>query len=230
MNADLNVPLSDAELDELDRFLMSDATLEEAMDISMLDGFLTALAVGPNTLPPSRWLPAIWGGTMSWESEAQARRMMSLVFRHANDILFVLRSHPDEFELLLYESDHQGEKVAVIDEWCTGFVRGMVLDEEAWRPLLETDEGREMLYPIMLYGTEDGWDEQERDPALADRHAEFAASLGDSVVAIMDWWLPVRKAKSTIRREEAKVGRNDPCPCGSGRKFKQCCGGEKTLH
>lgn len=40
MNADLNVPLSDAELDELDRFLMSDATNEEAMDISMLDGFL----------------------------------------------------------------------------------------------------------------------------------------------------------------------------------------------
>lgn len=44
MNADLNAPLSDAELDELDRFLMSDATNEEAMDISMLDGFPTALA------------------------------------------------------------------------------------------------------------------------------------------------------------------------------------------
>ena len=28
----------------------------------------------------------------------------------------------------------------------------------------------------------------------------------------------------TYRREEAKVGRNDPCPCGSGKKFKKCCG------
>lgn len=28
---------------------------------------------------------------------------------------------------------------------------------------------------------------------------------------------------STIRRGEARVGRNDPCPCGSGRKFKDCC-------
>ena len=26
------------------------------------------------------------------------------------------------------------------------------------------------------------------------------------------------------RREEPKVGRNDPCPCGSGKKYKQCCG------
>jgi SEC-C motif-containing protein len=28
----------------------------------------------------------------------------------------------------------------------------------------------------------------------------------------------------TIVRESPKVGRNDPCPCGSGRKYKQCCG------
>ncbi|MEZ5541823.1 MAG: YchJ family protein [Pseudomonadota bacterium] len=27
-----------------------------------------------------------------------------------------------------------------------------------------------------------------------------------------------------VRRETPKVGRNDPCPCGSGRKFKKCCG------
>ena len=25
-------------------------------------------------------------------------------------------------------------------------------------------------------------------------------------------------------RKDAKVGRNDPCPCGSGKKYKQCCG------
>jgi len=28
----------------------------------------------------------------------------------------------------------------------------------------------------------------------------------------------------TVRRETPKVGRNDPCPCGSGKKYKQCCG------
>jgi len=30
-------------------------------------------------------------------------------------------------------------------------------------------------------------------------------------------------AQATIRRTEPKVGRNDPCPCGSGKKFKKCC-------
>ena len=30
----------------------------------------------------------------------------------------------------------------------------------------------------------------------------------------------------TIRREEPKVGRNDPCPCGSGKKYKKCHGAQ----
>lgn len=32
------------------------------------------------------------------------------------------------------------------------------------------------------------------------------------------------EATDPIRREEPKVGRNDPCPCGSGKKYKKCCG------
>ena len=31
-------------------------------------------------------------------------------------------------------------------------------------------------------------------------------------------------AGQTVRRETPKVGRNDPCPCGSGKKYKKCCG------
>ena len=32
------------------------------------------------------------------------------------------------------------------------------------------------------------------------------------------------EAKKTVRRDGEKIGRNDPCPCGSGKKFKKCCG------
>lgn len=223
-------PLTDEELDELDRFLLSDATGEDAMDISMLDGFLTALAVGPSTLSPNRWMPLVWGGDVVWASRQQMDRMTTLVFRHANDILLYLRDDPDTFEPLLYEREEDGESIPVIDEWCTGFVKGMALDEAGWQSLMEAEEGEELLYPILLYGTETGWDELEQNPQIAARQAEFAAMLGDSVMAIMEWWLPVRKAGSTVRREEPKVGRNDLCPCGSGKKFKKCCGGQKVLH
>ncbi len=33
-----------------------------------------------------------------------------------------------------------------------------------------------------------------------------------------------RRKPSTVKREQPKVGRNDPCPCGSGKKYKKCCG------
>ena len=35
---------------------------------------------------------------------------------------------------------------------------------------------------------------------------------------------PEAPAKIQPRRVEEKVGRNDPCPCGSGKKYKKCCG------
>ncbi len=227
---DSDGPLSEEELDELDNFLMSEASPEDCMDISMLDGFVTALAIGPTTLPPSRWLPVIWGGEMIWSSQAQAERITTLIFRHANAVLFFLRDEPDTFEPLLYERIHEGETVSILDEWCSGFVEAMALDEGAWQPLLDTEEGEEWLYPILLYGTEAGLDELGSNPELAARHAEYTAMLGESVMAIQAWWMPKRKAASTMRRDEAKIGRNDLCPCGSGKKFKKCCGAPERLH
>ena len=50
-------PLSHEEIRELHAFLMSDATPDECMGIVTLDGFLSALAIGPELVPPSVWLP-----------------------------------------------------------------------------------------------------------------------------------------------------------------------------
>ena len=35
---------------------------------------------------------------------------------------------------------------------------------------------------------------------------------------------PLPEAVEPVRLDQPKVGRNDPCPCGSGKKFKKCCG------
>ena len=230
MDDEFNDPLDEDEIDALDDFLMSDAVGDDAMDVSMLDGYLTALAVGPNNLPPDRWLPVIWGESVAWASQAQAKRMTTLVLRHATDSLFMLRGAPDDFEPLLLEREVDGERVPIIDDWCTGFVIGISLDEAAWQPLLDADGEDGLLHPILLFGTEEGWQRREADPTLESRYGEFAAGLGECVMRIMEWWLPVRKARSTIRRAVPKVGRNAPCPCGSGRKFKQCCERQGSLH
>jgi preprotein translocase subunit SecA len=34
----------------------------------------------------------------------------------------------------------------------------------------------------------------------------------------------IEKTTAPVRRDVPKVGRNEPCPCGSGKKYKNCCG------
>ena len=58
-------------------------------------------------------------------------------------------------------------------------------------------------------------------PALVGIHAYWAKQRGTRAGEL---------ANAPVRRASPKVGRNDPCPCGSGRKFKHCCGGPQTLH
>jgi SEC-C motif-containing protein len=56
---------------------------------------------------------------------------------------------------------------------------------------------------------------------LRDEHREVASfKKVDGVWMYSDGKL----AATTIVRSSPKVGRNDPCPCGSGKKYKQCCG------
>ena len=38
---------------------------------------------------------------------------------------------------------------------------------------------------------------------------------------------PLEMVTEPIKRSDPKVGRNDPCSCGSGRKFKKCCRGNR---
>ena len=58
--ADLSV--SDADLDLLDAYLLSDQSPPECLLLSDLDGFLTGIAIGPEVVMPSEWLPHVWGG------------------------------------------------------------------------------------------------------------------------------------------------------------------------
>ena len=68
---DPSTPLSDVEYEELDDFLLSVEHDDAVLDLSEFDGFITAVVSGPNTIMPSTWMPALWGGEDSapvWES------------------------------------------------------------------------------------------------------------------------------------------------------------------
>jgi len=64
------------------------------------------------------------------------------------------------------------------------------------------------------------------DPVKAHK---LAQELEANLPAIHKFWVPRRKAAvSTGKRDEPKVGRNDDCPCGSGKKYKKCHGADSA--
>ena len=233
----LDKPLDEDELAELGRFLASDTVPKGCMDLSMLDGFLTALMVGPSVVPPSRWLPLVWGEPEGPEFETieQAQRITSLLLRHMNAIGKHLSEEPESFEPMFYTRAVDGNERTIADEWCEGFLRGVEeVDFESWREMVEDEEGGKWLAQVAVFATEEGWKvldqlvEKAPDPDAF--HERLVDRIAPAVRQIHAFWLERRKrAMEAIRagahRRKSEPGRNDPCPCGSGKKFKKCCGG-----
>ncbi len=236
-------PLTDDELDELDRFLVEAEGLEDPMDVSMLDGYFAALLSGPNTIMPSEWMRWVWDlergeGSPEFKSSKQANRIMRLMMRHMNDVTLTLLNEPEHYEPILIESPGADGPVLVIDEWCEGFMKGVALDAQGWSPL--ASEHPDWMSTMELYGTPAGWERLERAAPSIDEHQARARGLGDVVRNIHAYFMVGRRARadggSAFKpvdpvRAPPKVGRNEPCPCGSGKKFKHCHGaGPQTVH
>src|SRR5690606_10198477 len=101
-----------------------------------------------------------------------------------------------------------------------GYMRGVALDADAWSA--RDADIKELLRPIQLWGTEDGL--QQVDAMSDADQAREQNAIPQSVRALHKYWLDRRALQSTpIRRASRKVGRNDPCPCDSGSKYKHCC-------
>ena len=238
------VPFTDKEIQELDQFLLDAEGIEESMDIATLDGFLTAIVCGPKTIMPSEWTRWVWDmesgeDAPEFKDQAQAQRILGLLMRHMNDIARTLHLAPDQYEPLLMENPNDGDPIPILDEWCSGFMKGVQLDQDGWLPVIGGKP--DWVSTILLYGTEEGWEALKKKNLSMEEHKALADGLAGMVRKIHLLWLEQRGKQiaqgnfpGVVRREPVrnpnKVGRNDPCPCGSGKKFKQCHGSADRLH
>ncbi len=231
-------PLSEEELRELDQFLLYLDT-EESMTLDMLDGFLHAMAIGPETVMPSQWLPKVWGredgGMMPPADDlAQVNHLLGLVMRHFNSIVFGFRQRPP-FVAPLWGTV-QYEDLGEFDDaemWAYGFCEGVKLNPAAWQPLMNDPQSARWYRPIGLLGDEDFSPDQDALTRTPEQRQALTKEIEACLTKIHAYWLPLRHAvaeRHQAQRMSSKVGRNDPCPCGSGKKFKKCCGAPTELH
>jgi uncharacterized protein len=208
-------PLTDQELDRLDDFLLDRIDEDEAtegkdegiLNISTLDGFMTALVSGPRMIPPSQWLPAVWGDFEPvWETEAQFEEILTLMMRHMNIIADTLIEAPDEFEPIFMERELDGKVYTIVDDWCDGHLRGMRLDSQGWS---ETGDIEPLLGALLLFASEAGWEKLEQ---MTDEEIERNQNMiAPAVRHAHAYWLERRKNESTLRRgDRGRIRRDDP--------------------
>src|SRR5690242_8084024 len=135
---DESIPLSGPiDLDALDDYLMSDHAPDDSMGLSDLDGFLTAIVVGPELILPSEWLPVIWGGDEpAFETETEMRTVLTTIMGRYNQIVEAFEGDPIEFDPIFWQGP-EGEIIA--SDWVTGFLEAVALRPQAWEPLIDDD-------------------------------------------------------------------------------------------
>lgn len=210
---ELHRPLGQAELDELSEYLANTAG---AMPLSEAHGFLTAIASAPTSIMPSVWQPMVFG-ERGFSSIEQAQHVFALVVRLYNQIV----THLDEGNPIAPSGADED-----FGSWCTGYLRAARMDE-VWTA---DETGVVFLFPLAvlagefdLVGEEDINGEVITDPAPHLRRCR--ERLDDTVHEANEYWTAWRRKNmaTPVASRPPKIGRNEPCPCGSGRKYKKCC-------
>jgi uncharacterized protein len=227
--------LSDDELDRLDKLLLSIPMEADGMLLSELDGFCAGIVVSPEMILPGEWLPCVWGSSMEHlESLDDIQGITDLIMRHYNDVALSLTPPDMEYGPLYDEDTRTGE--ILWETWCCGFERAMRLRPDAWERIVDSSDeeaAASVNMMLALYNIAEGHSDLPKASitALTEEAPDLIPNL---VLTLNSWtksgttaapypaWAAANQPHAPFRGP--KVGRNAPCPCGSGRKHKQCCG------
>jgi uncharacterized protein len=194
-------------------------------DIDGVLGVLHAVAVAPGLIPPPTWLRIIVpkGGV---GTDEETRKFSGLLDHLFNDVTNALE---ERRVIIPEEDDAEG-----CDSFATGFLAAALTDPvwlgdenhwtfTSWAAYLTGKH--ELISPPLLKKMEEVGDARKMT-------YKFMDSL---VLAADETFRKVRRetlsptAPTSPASFTTRVGRNEPCPCGSGKKYKKCCIGQETL-
>jgi uncharacterized protein len=226
---------TDAELDALQEVCERLAGFDPRVSAEWVDGAFTALMAGPSVpAGPEAVVGPLFGDV--WERTfgdpedvAQALEALQARWRALRSQLDpeLLYDDPDRLQLaaLLLTPDEE-EGVQLGADWAEGF-RAVVADPAwGWQATPEGEAVAAMLGPVEALLLDEAalqaWtaEHYRGEPPTREQLIDDA---GYAVQDLRLWWLE-NAPRTAPRRVEAAPGRNDPCPCGSGRKYKKCHG------
>lgn len=231
------LPLSELDVDRLEELLESDVFKGEAMLLDELQGFICSILSGPDLILPSDWIPVVLGDEPHYESDAQAEEVVELLMRFYNQIVVNLE-HGRAPDLILYPLD-EGSDQYDYAPWADAYLLGTEMGPTHWLEAAgeHSEELAELLKGFFLLNGSLRDEARKSGEQWMSNAAEGRAlksaedDLPAVILAIRAFWKTRDpNPESPYEQESEDVGSGDACPCGSGRKFKQCCGDPKRLH
>ena len=182
--------------------------------LSYANGVMTAVIAGPEDIGPREWISLIIDIDELGVDDDAAYVAASFFATEYERIESSLKGNSEAYVPEFFTDEHGQESAT---DWVDGFWSGVRLRPAAWAPLFNNDHARGCVAPMYLLT--DGVDLQEHiEKSGLDRHellVQLRQAIPECVHAMYDYW--------QNRLAMRKVGRNQPCPCGSGRKYKKCC-------
>ena len=228
--------LDDARLDRLSDLLDARAVPFKGFNLEALDGFLSAVAVSPDTVPMEEWQPVVWGGKPPrWDNAEEAAEVEALLMAHWRMVEQRVRHDgddiPDHLAPLLWlpedPSAHTDDALDVGRDWAYGFFRGVELRETAWDAWLDEHDWVDEIFAFLdRLASGEVLDEDpaaEAAPLAYEERLGIIIQLPAMLSDLHHHRIDALTPRTPLRRE-SKPDRNDPCPCGSGKKYKKCCG------
>ena len=205
---------------------------DDSMLVEELDGFIAGLLLCPELIKPSEWLPVVWGSEEgeepAFDSLDHMNRVLGCVMDHYNDVARTLTERPHRYGPL-FPVDKRNDDI-IWQTWISGFEKAVKLRPTAWQKLLNADrETARAMSGLLTLADVDRRDPRFTPEQLDALTAAAPGQIGPWVITLNRWRLAnyapdVPTPQSSFASPATKVGRNDPCPCGSGKKYKKCCG------
>ncbi|OUS10072.1 hypothetical protein A9Q89_12070 [Gammaproteobacteria bacterium 53_120_T64] len=214
-------PDTDDVVELVDYYLEHHGSDAGILGASELDGYFAAIACAPQMILPSLWMPSLWGGeehSPEWENSEDFQEFSELIMSFYNYVIGDMNE--GSYAAMYMVSEIKQHSYTLVDDWCSGFLRGVNL----WAALspMDTLVLEAALEPVRLFATESGFGElaELNDDEIEQRQQAIEPAVRKLFLHFLKQRQPPGQA---LLRGEPKAGRNDPCPCGSGKKYKKCC-------
>lgn len=237
---EINDKFADDQAELLKLFLTGKELPEGTMSYFELAGFLFAVCCSPDFVPPSEWIPVIFAeGEAVYQDIDEAQDALGAIMSLYNHILSGVKRRDISLPPDLIVRDPAIENMqpdADLSQWSKGFMNGHSWLCEAWDETLpdELDEELGALEFVLFFFAErklaEGFIREmwQGDQTLDEAAAIVLPVFDESMRSYANLGLSIQETLAEFNMGMGNAGvqvpnRNDPCPCGSGKKFKKCC-------